>query len=59
MSDWTDADYRTILQEIDDMGAEVSEWEADFIESILSHDRPLTPKQKDVIDRIRGKYLPF
>jgi hypothetical protein len=56
---WTDDDYRTILQEIDAMGAEVSAWEAAFIESILAQAQPLTQKQKDVIDRMRERYLPF
>ncbi len=60
MSDtYDDATLRTLLQEIDASAQDVTAWEAEFINTVLSHTRPLSEKQRAVCDRIREKYLPF
>ena len=37
----------------------LSEWEKEFMISILSHDNVLTDKQKAIIQKIKLKSLPF
>jgi hypothetical protein len=50
-----------ILNEIDNGDFEVSDWEADFIQSILRQSKQwtfkLSNKQKAVIERMEEKYL--
>lgn len=55
----TDADLRDRLREVDALGITVSDWEADFLESVLAHDRPLTAKQRAVAEQILTRYLPL
>lgn len=55
----TSDDYRAILRDIDAGPFDVTDWEANFIDSVLSHDKPITPKQAKVIDAMRDKYVPF
>jgi len=50
---------RQLLEEVDTGIAEVTEWEADFINSVLSQTYPWTPRQIEYIDRLLDKYLPF
>ena len=52
-----DEELRCLLDDIDASEKEVTAWEANFIESILSQDRPLTPKQKAVIEKMAEEYL--
>lgn len=50
---------REMLEEIDQSARiEVTEWEADFIDSILRQQK-WTPRQISVIDRILDNYLPY
>ena len=52
-------ELRRFLKMLDDSEAvSVSDWEAQFIESFLTNPRPLTPKQREVADALREKYLP-
>ena len=47
-----------ILEELDAIHDPVTDWEADFIESILRHKpRKLTAKQIGVIEKMKEKYL--
>lgn len=52
-------EYMNILRDIDNGNKQVSDWEATFIESILKRNpASLSPKQIDVIIRMKQKYLP-
>ena len=55
---YSDEELLGIVEEIDQTAASVSDWEAAFIESLLER-RPtkLTPRQRDVIDRMKDTYL--
>lgn len=59
----TFSEYISILEEIDGLThIEVNNWEANFINSILEkHEEgsitTLSPRQKDVIDKMIEKYL--
>ena len=53
MTDQTRADFLEALDLSD--AVEVSEWEAQFIESNLGH-TAFTVKQREVIDRMHRKY---
>jgi len=50
--------YLQFLEEIDDGDYEVSDWEAEFLESMLKR-RPqsLSPKQQEIIIRMAKQYL--
>jgi hypothetical protein len=37
--------------------AELSEWEVSFCSSLLKRNRPLTPKQTDILLRIHGRFV--
>lgn len=53
----SDEDIRESLQEIDEADFEVSEWEAEFLESILFNwARALTEKQRECALRMIEKY---
>lgn len=50
--------YIDILERIDEGVWEVTKWESNFIESILTNPEvKLTSKQAEVIERMREKYL--
>lgn len=51
-------DYLEVIQDIDTCGREITDWEADFIESMLRN-RPthLSTKQKEIISDLAWKYL--
>ena len=60
MADMEERDryYWDLLEELDLLDHPVSEWEASFLESVLGNpNRPLSDKQKNVIDRMKEKYL--
>lgn len=47
-----------ILETIDRSGCVVSDWEAEFIDSIFAEDSPhLTPKRRKIIEEMEEKYL--
>lgn len=51
----TDDELRDALREIDEGDADVSEWEAEFIESVVyRYDGPLSERQKAVAERIKA-----
>jgi hypothetical protein len=45
-----------IAERIDAMDHEVTDWEADFIESILKSDRDPSPRQAKVLEDMLSKY---
>ena len=50
--------YWDILEELDVMNTTTTEWETDFLENVLEHrGRKLTPRQKEVIEEMKEKYL--
>ena len=53
-----DRELLDFLQELDDAAVDldVSDWEAEFIESNLTRCAPFTLAQRDVIERMREKY---
>jgi hypothetical protein len=54
-----DALTHEVLTLIDQMeGRDVTDWEANFLESLLRQDRPLSPKQHAVLVRMAEQYLP-
>ena len=48
--------YWNLLEELDSMEKEVTDWEAKFIDSMLNYG-VLSEKQKIVIDKMKEKYL--
>jgi hypothetical protein len=50
--------YLQYLEEIDELGVEVSRWEADFLESMLKQ-RPqrLSQKQQEIVRCMAKRYL--
>ena len=51
-----DEEYLDALETMDNMGVEVTDWEAQFMESVLAQLRPLSVKQRAVIQEMREKY---
>jgi hypothetical protein len=52
-----DADRLDFIQRLDSCVAiEVTDWEAQFIENLLTNPRPLTPAQRVSIDSLRNQY---
>lgn len=49
-------DYKDIIKDIDEGRTQVSKWEADFLDTVLTQDS-FSPKQKDVIRNLEKKYL--
>lgn len=53
--------YLDLLEELDSLDTPVSDWEANFLESLLEkceqNGFTISQKQKDVIDRMKEKYL--
>lgn len=54
--------YIQIIEEIDSIDRDVTEWEASFVESMLEQREEkgyfiITDKQKLVIDKMKEKYL--
>lgn len=56
MQSYTHPELLAILAEVDECDAEVSDWEARFIDSNLEA-RSFTRKQKDIILKLKRKYL--
>lgn len=52
----SDSYYREILVELDNFVCELTDWEADFLESVFKQGT-WTDKQKAVIDTMKEKYL--
>ena len=51
-------EYYDMLEEIDQTAHKVTDWESNFIESILSEDKEtLTPKQCNIIERMYALYI--
>lgn len=50
------AEAQEIAERIDGMEQEVTDWEADFLESILKSDRDPSPKQAKVLEDMLSKY---
>ena len=44
------------LRHLDAAPVEVTDWEAQFIESFLTAERPLTAKQREAVDEMRSRY---
>ena len=55
MVEYTDAQLLDILEEIDQLPAEVTRWEADFIQNILERGIE-TDNQRNVIYKMIEKY---
>jgi len=53
---YTDADRVAFLNALDMADFEVSDWEADFLESNLPRRHVFTPKQREAIDRMIERY---
>jgi len=50
--------YWGIIDELDSLPELLTDWEADFLENLLSHrERKLTPKQVSVVERMKERYL--
>ena len=47
---------RLYLTMVDEQPDEVSDWEAEFIESCMKRQSPLTDKQKDIIGNMVNEY---
>jgi len=54
-SNMADQDYLAFIRQLDAAPFEVTDWEAQFIESIVSRG-VRTEKQRQVIDELRAKY---
>lgn len=52
------ADWERIgfLEELDGADVEVTDWEAQFIEDLITSPRALTPAQRAVVDKMRDTY---
>jgi hypothetical protein len=50
----------SVANELDQMDADVSSWQADFLENVIrqlrDHKRPLSQKQIDVLHQMCGQY---
>lgn len=46
-----------LLRKIDEGSKDVSEWEANFLESVFNQEFPLTSKQLEVADSMINKHL--
>lgn len=58
--EYSDEQLKALIEEIDELqDIEVTEWEADFIDTILSfsRNRALSPKQRECIVQMQAKYL--
>ena len=50
--------YWDLIEELDSAEHDVSKWEADFLENVQANpNRPLSDKQKSIIDRMKERYL--
>lgn len=50
------AEAKELAERLDGMDCEVTDWEADFIESVLKSDRDPSPKQAKVLENMLSKY---
>ena len=58
INDWTDEDFVEAVNEIDNCGEDLSEWEIEFISSLINGDwKHFTDKQKEQIVRIYEEKL--
>ena len=51
-----DAGRMQFLRRLDEAPFEVTEWEAQFIESFLKAPRNFTPRQREAVDKMREHY---
>lgn len=53
--------YKSLLDELDNLDTEVSKWEAQFLESLLSQvdnvGFTLSSRQEAILERMKEKYL--
>lgn len=54
--DLEDKERFAFLKKLDAAPFEVTDWEAQFIESFLVDKRPFTPRQREVVDDLRKQY---
>jgi hypothetical protein len=50
------AEAKEVAERIDGMAFEVTDWEANFLESILNSDRDPSPNQAKVLEDMLSKY---
>lgn len=50
-----DVHRREFISDLDDATFDITNWEAEFLESVLGKDT-FSPKQREVIDNLRRKY---
>jgi len=50
---------RYYLKAVDEQSTEVTDWEANFIESCMNREIPLTEKQKEIILKMAMEYDVF
>lgn len=55
INDWTNKDIVDYLKELDNADLELTQWEADFIDSCLRRES-FSPKQREVIRKLYVKY---
>ena len=52
-----DPTTREVLTALDQMDQDVTAWEADFLESLMTQTWPLSPKQRAVLMTMADRYL--
>lgn len=58
MSTYSDEELLECIQEIDQLVASTSQWEANFIESVLERgEASFSPRQREVVESMINKYL--
>jgi hypothetical protein len=57
-SNLTNEDYRQLLRDIDETADNLSDWEADFLESLFAWKGNFTPKQRQVVYKIAKQVCP-
>lgn len=55
INDWTNKDIVDYLKELDNATVELTQWEADFVESCLKR-KSFSPKQREVVRKLYVKY---
>ena len=53
-----DQDRLDFLLHLDAAPFDITDWEASFLEDLVTNPRPLTPRQRAVIDDLRTRYQP-
>jgi hypothetical protein len=60
MEQRTNEQRKTLLEDLDARPSDgMSQWEIDFVSSVVEQTYEWTPKQIEVIDRILDEFLPF